>query len=208
MKNNTGNVRPNERYGRLLTVQISGYNKDGRPLWECQCNCGNKKIALAKLLRNGMTQSCGCIARENPPRVSHGKTGTAIYRCWHNMHVRCYYKRSKSYRDYGGRGIRVCNRWQTFENFLADMGEPPFKGATIERRNNNGHYEPDNCYWATRLEQGKNRRNNHVLELNGVSHHISEWSRLTGIKVTTIYQRIRREWSTEQALTREVSPRA
>jgi hypothetical protein len=103
--------------------------------------------------------------------------------------------------DYGGRGISVCERWSEFDNFLADMGRRPSPEHTIDRKDNNGNYEPGNCQWATRLAQGGNKRNNVVLTANGYSFTLSQWSKITGIGITTISHRINHGWDTKKALT-------
>lgn len=116
------------------------------------------------------------------------------------MHARCEKTYHPHYADYGGRGIKVCDRWKSFENFLADMGERP-EGMTLERREGDRDYEPGNCKWATRTEQQCNRRNNSLIEWNGERLPVAEWSRRTGIKAVTLYHRIARGWSAEATLT-------
>lgn len=124
------------------------------------------------------------------------------YTCWGRMRQRCENPKNKSFRDYGGRGISVCARWQSFENFIADMGKRPSKNHSIERINNDGNYEPSNCRWATRAEQAINKRNNRYLTHNGETRLICEWAEITGIPRKTIITRIdQQNWNIADALT-------
>jgi hypothetical protein len=145
--------------------------------------------------------------RMSQERTEHGhsKRGSTspTYQTWRNMRSRCENPNVPAYKNYGGRGIAVCERWKSFENFLADMGERP-EGMTIERINNDGNYEPDNCRWSTYLQQGRNRRANKYLTWNGETKAVSEWAEVVGIKDSTIYARLRMGWTTEDALTRPV----
>jgi hypothetical protein len=127
--------------------------------WVCRCECGTERIVRAADLLNGSSVSCGCYRRERNLEFcfKHGAVGTRTYRIWKGMHTRCTNPRRADYKHYGGRGIRICERWSDFRNFIADMGECP-PGLTLERNENNGNYEPGNCRWATQLEQVHNQR--------------------------------------------------
>jgi hypothetical protein len=147
------------QFGRWRVVAFEG-GKD--PRWLCACTCGTTRSVLGAPLRRGGSTSCGCCAREaTSARARHGhRRGDAVsrvYRCWQSMIQRSTNPKNKDFHHYGGRGITVCERWHSFQNFLADMGEPP-PGLTLDRRDNDGNYEPRNCRWATQSEQIRNQR--------------------------------------------------
>lgn len=150
-----------QRFGRLTAVSYA-YSK-GNAYWRCLCDCGRSVVVSSNRLRSGKTQSCGCFRREfmqaiGRGRITHGRSLSREYAAWRHMIDRCTRKKHERYADYGGRGIGVCDRWKTFENFYADMGNRPTSRHTLERRDNDLSYSPDNCYWATYSEQNKNRR--------------------------------------------------
>jgi hypothetical protein len=165
----------NQRFGRLVAISLSPTRtSDGHVQWVCQCDCGNTRPAPTSSLIRGIIKSCGCLQPEIAAarlaawnsengaiiaagKTTHGGSSSRQYGVWRAMKERCSNPKNKDYANYGGRGIRVCERWHTYDNFLADMGPRP-PGLSIERRNNNLGYSPDNCYWATRLEQNHNQR--------------------------------------------------
>lgn len=147
-------------FGRLVVLARSGSTRNKSARWECQCSCGATTIVTGKNLLRGITRSCGCLHREGMSALfkRHGMTRTKVHQAWKAMHQRCSNPNRKHYQHYGGRGISVCERWATFENFYEDMGDPPSDRHSIDRIDVDGNYEPSNCRWATWSEQIRNRR--------------------------------------------------
>jgi hypothetical protein len=153
------------RFGRLLAVNYAGPTERGTATWRCLCDCGKIITVQGSHLRSGGTRSCGCVKQEMLKngsghcrhRASPHHNRMREYECWVSMRQRCGNRNSKSFAYYGGRGITVCERWHSFESFLADMGPRP-DGYSIERVNNNGDYEPSNCKWIPKRDQSRNRR--------------------------------------------------
>jgi hypothetical protein len=165
-----------------------------------QCDCGSKKKLAASRVKKGAVKSCGCLDREqtvrrNKAMATHGKTGTPTFKSWEGMRQRCNNPKNADYKNYGGRGVSVCSRWYSFENFLKDMGVRP-KGKTLDRIDLHGNYEPNNCRWATPYEQANNQRTN--IKHNGKT--VAQWCVLTGVKPGTAYARIRRGWAVSDAV--------
>lgn len=150
-----------QKFGRWTVIKLSKMlNARGGPLWLCRCDCGTKSRVEPQSLRSGGTKSCGCLRAEKAreAHLTHGHSkNDPTYRSWAAMRRRCLTESDKLYPYYGARGITICKSWMKFENFLIDMGERPPK-LTLERDNNNGNYEPTNCFWATRKVQARNKR--------------------------------------------------
>ena len=183
------------RFGRLVVLE---YVPDGcRTMWRCRCTCGTETTVAALNLKNRHTQSCGCLQKVG--KETHGLAFHPLYSVWRNMWTRCTNPEAERYPEYGGRGIKVCNRWKDMQKWLDDMGPRP-EGTTLERKNVNGNYEPRNCIWADRYVQANNRRNNIVLTSKGVTATAAEWSRLTGIPSGTIRRRLANGWSADRAV--------
>ena len=171
----------------------------------CVCECGSDSI-LVKLnnLKSGNTQSCGCVMRDGRDKTR--LTRTPIGRVWKNMMRRCYDPSAPWYENYGGRGITVCPRWHDVTAFATDMQSSYDPTLSIERVDNDGNYSPENCRWATRVEQSRNRRSNVIIEFNGRRMCLTEWAEEIGVSSNTLRERIKsRGWSIERALTTPVN---
>jgi hypothetical protein len=192
----------NETFGRLFVLwQYEERDKFGYRLWVCLCECGEQKLVTSSNLLNGSTRSCGCLRKERPTRLVHGMSKTKEHHIWRSMIVRCYNSQGP-HKDYGARGIKVCDRWlgpKGFENFFADMGKCPF-GLTLERKDVNGDYNPDNCCWATREQQANNRRTSRFIEHNGEKLTFAQWERKKGLTRGILHYRKKAGWSDERAL--------
>lgn len=193
------------RFGRLTVISKSPSEGKGTR-WLCICDCGTQKVILGYRLRIGSVRSCGCLWTD--AIVKHGKSSTAEYRSWNAMRHRCEDPKCQSFPNYGGRGIKVCRRWSaSFPAFLEDMGNKPNPSLSIERRDNNGDYTPENCYWATDKEQQNNTRWNRRLTHNGQTKTVSEWAEETGLNPSTIHSRSRRDWPVSKILQRTLFPK-
>lgn len=175
-----------KRFGRLLVKGYAGQDNHKRSLWACHCKCGNEIVTGGYNLTSGHTTSCGCAraTHNHCPRSDR----TPTYHTWQDMLQRCNNPNSTGYKNYGGRGIKVCTRWSQFESFLADMGERP-RGTTIERINRNGDYEPANCRWATKREQQNNTSRTIFITFKDETKPLSEWAAILGIDRRLLYKR-------------------
>ncbi len=163
-----------KRFGRLVVVEFDSINTKLRATrWLCKCDCGNTKIVDRGLLQQRHTLSCGCLKAEREEKHNPGMWRSPEYRTWIRIKTRCNDSNTPYYKDYGGRGIKVCERWNdSFENFYTDMGNRPTLKHTIERKDNDGDYSPKNCRWATRTEQQHNIRlqKNNTSGVNGIRY--------------------------------------
>jgi len=188
---------------RLVEEEFA-YTKNGKSYWWCRCKCGNRKLLRIDKVRSGHTKSCGCLKAElnkiNLNQTTHGLRKRPEYNIWNTMLSRCNNQKAEKYPDYGGRGIKVCEEWYTFENFIKDMGFRPTAQHSIERKDNFGNYCKDNCIWATREEQQNNKRNNLKLTIGGITKSAKEWAKETGLSYKLIWQRKKRGWNDEKCL--------
>lgn len=199
-----------QSFGDLLAVQSTPKRQNGNVIWVCVCICGKQVEVNSNRLVCGITKSCGCrkgrvTTAQNVARTKHGHAKTyqqsPTYKSWQNMIARCEDPRHPQFRYYGKRGITVDPRWrESFLAFLEDMGErPPEK--TLDRKRPYEGYGPDNCRWATDEEQASNRRNTHLLTLNGETLHLSKWARRLGGRPNALRARLKDGWPLERALT-------
>lgn len=202
------------RFGRLTVLNRADdkVRPNGKrvPAWNCACDCGNLRIAEGSYLRRGTAESCGCLVVEK--RFKHGHAGgknrkmSPEYRTWHRMKKRCLDADHPDFEYYGGRGITVCDRWlepdgQGFINFLEDMGERP-EGLTLERKNNELGYLPENCVWTTRYAQSRNRRVTRWVEFQGRRLCLRDWAIRYGVNPATPYKWFAKGLADEEAVAR------
>lgn len=180
-------------FGRLTVVDARAPAKNKQRMCACVCTCGVRKEVAVSYLVRGLVRSCGCLSRENTGNRArtHGKSKTPEYAVWCRMIARCTNPTVSRYPRYGGRGIKVCERWAAFENFLADMGEMPTRRHSLGRIDNDGDYCPENCRWETIAEQASNTSNNVRVTWNGREQTIAQWARELGISPNRLSQRLR-----------------
>lgn len=192
-----------QRFGRLIALRSEGKDRHGHWIWCCACDCGTSVSIVRGSLINRLTQSCGCLHRELliERQTTHGMSQSSTFNIWADMRQRCQNPNDARYEDYGGRGITVCDRWEAFSNFLADMGERP-EGLTLDRRDNSGPYEAKNCRWVSIDVQANNKRNNVIVIVNEVAMTVAQAARATGLKPNTIQRRLSLGWSARDAVCR------
>lgn len=194
------------KFGRLFVREFAGkrININGATycVWNCSCDCGGQSYVPASALTNGNTRSCGCLKVELDFKrsITHGLCRSPEYGVWMNMNQRCKNQLNVAWKNYGGRGITVCERWNNFALFYADMGPRPTPKHTLERLDNDAGYGPENCSWETRTVQNNNSRNNRLLTIDGKTMNVSEWARHAGLRVGLIRARLNYGWSDERAV--------
>lgn len=192
------------KFGRLTAIELVRRMEGGNHLWRFGCDCGNVVVKGVALVRKGHTSSCGCLRREAlvNRNSTHGlsQANRVEYRSWKDMRARCNTPTNSDYGDYGGRGIRVCPKWDDFGAFLASMGKRS-PGATLDRIDVNGHYEPSNCRWADATEQANNKRTNRVIEMRGERKTLQQWCRELGFEHSKVQYRLRIGMSPDDAFS-------
>ena len=187
-------------FGRLTVIEPAP-DKKNKTRWICKCKCGETIAVYSNSLIQQNTRSCGCLHIDTI--TTHRGINLPEYRIWAAMKSRCYGKSNSRYNCYGGRGIKVCNRWlNSFENFFLDMGARPSQEYSIDRIDNNLDYSPDNCRWATAEMQSNNKRTVEILSIDGKSQSRAQWARQAGIASNTIKRRIENGLSVKDAITR------
>lgn len=205
------------RYGSLTALSRGPDLYGNCPAWHCQCDCGASKLVSRSNLTSGSTKSCGCkkLAMTTAAVTKHGgtrrrgkKTYTPEYQAWASMKARCTSPTNEAWKWYGARGIKVCDSWlESFENFLRDMGRRPSLAHSLDRKDSNGNYEPNNCRWATIAQQHSNRTDNVIIEAFGKKFHLAEWARQTGIHQAVIGRRLKKGWHPERAISQPLQTR-
>lgn len=188
-----------KRFGRLTAIERAG--SDGsNAWWKCVCECGRLTQVRTCHLQSEKIRSCGC-GPKGRHRYIHGMTGTRVYRIWRQMHQRCENPNAEGYENYGGRGIKVCERWNNFPQFFEDMGQPLTDKHTLDRKKVNEGYSKENCKWATHKEQMQNRRDSHNITAFGKTQCLTAWAEEYGLAITTLKNRlVRAKMNPEDAL--------
>jgi len=191
-----------QRFGALVVLGRSG-NKGKYAAWLCRCDCGTQTVVSGQHLRRGKRKSCGVNGhRWKRDRAEPGITiqYPSEYQSWKSMHARCLDQKHKRYKYYGGRGITICDRWKEFKNFMLDMGRKPDPKFTIERNDVNGNYEPGNCKWISRKDQGRNRQNSVYVVYEGRKLLLIDLVEELGLSRSVVYGRLQGGWTLAQAI--------
>lgn len=196
-----------KKFGKLTVIKRVGSDKYKNAIWLCRCDCGKETVKITSRLKSGYTKSCGCLTVQKllERNTKHNQANTRLYKIYKGLLQRCYITSNPAYKNYGGRGIRICDEWvdkkSGFINFYNWAISNGYKGnLSIDRINNNGNYEPNNCRWATRKQQSNNRRNSHYITYNGETHTLKEWTEILNISYSMLSHRIQRNWDLEKAL--------
>lgn len=176
-----------KKFGRLTVIRFKNMYKN-KSNWFCKCECGNCCTVLGDDLKRLKTKSCGCLREENI--TTHNKSKSLEYKIWEAIKHRCNNSNNNQYKNYGGRGITVCDRWSKFENFYEDMGDRPTDKHILSRKDKNGNFEPDNCKWLNELSS----------TVNNETKSLKEWSKISGTNYQTIQTRLQRGWTDREAI--------
>lgn len=199
-----------QRFGFLVVLKRAENSKDKQTQWLCKCDCGNEKVIAGKHLKNGSIVSCGCYAKEQRRKATtkHGFARTKLNYAYDHMIKRCYSSKDKCFKNYGGRGIKVCDKWlndsRSFYKWAIENGydlNAPYMKCTLDRIDVNGDYSPENCRFVDIKTQSNNRTSNFLITYDGLTMNATEWSKKIGLNPKTIIKRIRSGWSAKEALT-------
>lgn len=198
-----------KKFNRLYVVSRTDKNKNCNVMYLCKCDCGNTIITRGYSLISGHTKSCGCFAKDSASKrfFKHGDSFERLYSIWRDMNFRCANENYKNWARYGGRGIKICDDWKNdylaFKKWATSNGYE--ESLTLDRKNNDGNYEPLNCRWVTMKEQANNRSTNRFVEFNGEIKDTKQWAEKIGICAKTLENRLDSGWSIEDALTRPIN---
>lgn len=194
-----------QKFNKLTVIERMPSRK-GKTVWKCQCDCGKYTTVEASNLKTGQVKSCGCLSNGHP---THNESKTTLYRDWASMLSRCYNPKEKAYKNYGGKGIKVCDEWHdflAFKKWVSDTKPKCKEALSIDRINPNGDYCPDNCRWATRKIQQRNRTTNLIYEHNGKSQTLIEWCEELGLDYKRMHNRVYKlHWTFEKAISTPVN---
>ena len=187
-----------QELGHIRVIRRSD-NRGAHTYWLCKCVCGKEWEVRGSLIQRRIIESCGCKSKS----IKHNMWKTREFAAWQTMVARCENENVKNYPNYGGRGIKVCHRWRkSFKNFISDMGRRPTSRHSLDRINNDEDYSPTNCRWATPKEQGRNRRTNNLITIDGETKTLTDWMEVYGISKGGVHYRVKRKgWTYEKALT-------
>jgi hypothetical protein len=192
-----------EVFGELTVLGYAGVkrhpSKKTSSLWVCRCACGKEIIAHGVNLKKGTAKTCGCS------RGSHHMSDTPEYIAWEAINQRCNNQENPNYKNYGARGISMCERWRSFEAFIEDVGPRPSSKHSIDREDNSGGYTPENCRWATGKIQHRNKRSNRIITIGGVSRCLVEWCEITGVSANGFIKRVKKGWADKDLLSPPIS---
>lgn len=192
-----------QRFGKYTVIALSEPYKGRKDTWLCKCDCGNERIVYGFGLKSGRSTNCGCA------KTKHGMSKSKLYRVYTLMCQRCHAPYNDNYFRYGGRGIKVCSEWRNNFSVFAEWAfQNGYKeGLSIDRKNNNGNYCPENCRWVDWKTQSNNRRSNHLIEYQGQTHTIAEWGDILNISPSLIFDRLYRGWDVSRVFDPPIRPK-
>lgn len=191
------------RFGKLVVLEVA-FHQNGYVYWKCQCDCGNTACVRAANLKSGAVKSCGCLLHKPAYNRRHNMARTSLYNKWNGIKNRCCNPNSAAYKNYGGRGIKMCDEWRNAPDRFFDWSKQSGynDNLSIERIDVNGDYTPENCTWIPKPDQAKNRRSNYSITYNGKTQNLQQWCDELGLDYKLIHNRLSKlKWSFERAIT-------